>query len=324
MRRRTVLKYAGIAIAASSWAVRASMHDYPSRPIKIILGFAPGGSSDQFTRDLALRLSERLGQPVVVENRPGAATTIATTAVFNAPPDGYTLSVVSSHFAATPKLYPSLTWDVTDFTPIGLQVIIPALIVVSPKLKVNTLRELVALAKSKPGSLSYGSTGAGGVVHLSTERFKSTAGIDVVHVPYKSDLDAMMAVLRGDVAFQFGAPSTCIPHIRAGALVPLAWSSPQRNAALPDVPTIAESGYPGFSSAAWFGMIGPPRMPKPIVDRLSREVMQIMATTFMAEKIRSQGMEPVADSTPETFASFIKSEAEKWGAVVVATGVKAN
>lgn len=325
MKRKTFLRYAGASMVLGPWVAPAMAQEYPSRPIKIILGFAPGGSSDQFTRDLAQRLTERLGQPVVVENRPGAATTIATTALYNAAPDGYTISVVSSHFAATPKLYPALTYDVnTGFTHIGLQVIVPALVVVSPELKVNTLQELVALCKAKPGALSYGSTGTGGVVHLATERFKAAAGIDVVHVPFKSDFDALLSVMRRDVAFQFGAPSTCLPHIRAGNLKPLAWSSQQRSSALPDVPTIAESGYPGFSSSAWFGMIGPAKMPKPIVDRLSREVMQIMALPAMANKIRSQGMDPVADSTPEKFSSFVKLEAEKWSAVIVATGVKAD
>ena len=324
MKRKTFLHATGASLVAGSWIGRAAAQDYPTRPIRILLGFGAGGSSDQFARDLARWVGERLGQPMVVENKPGAATTIATSLLFNSPPDGYTLSVVSSHFAATPKLYPSLPYDVSQLTPIGLQVIVPALVVTNPKLGVNTLQQLVALAKAKPDALSYGSTGNGGVVHLSTERFKMAAGINMVHVPYKSDGDATLALMRGDLAMQFGAPSTCIPHIKAGNLKPLAWSSLERAPALPDVPTIAESGYPGFSSVAWFGLIGPPKMPKVIVDRLSREVLAVMAMPEMANKIRAQGMQPVADSSPEKFAAYLKSEAEKWGAVVVATGVKAD
>ncbi|MGE0801549.1 MAG: Bug family tripartite tricarboxylate transporter substrate binding protein [Lautropia sp.] len=325
MKRRTFMGRLGTGLAVGFPGAAAWAETYPSRPVRIILGFAPGGSSDQFARLLAQHLTTRLKQAFVVENRPGAATTMATTYLLNAPPDGYTLSVVSSHFAATPKLYPSLPYDVNDdFAPVGLQVIIPALVVVSPQLGVATLQELVAKARKSPGSLSYGSTGTGGVVHLSTERFKLAADIDVVHVPYKNDFEALIGVMRGDIAFQFGAPSTCLPHIRAGKLVPLAWSSPQRNPALPDVPTIAESGYPGFSSSAWFGLIAPKKTPGPIIERLSKEIREIMALPDVVSSIRSQGMEVVLDSTPESFTAFIRSEAQKWAEVIVATGVKAN
>lgn len=299
--------------------------DFPSKPIKILLGFGAGGSSDQFTRDFSRLLALKLGKPVVVENKPGAATTISTTFLFNAPADGYTLSIVSSHFASTPKLYPNLPYDVTtDFTHIALQVAIPFILVVNPNLKVNTLQEFITLIKSQPGKYSYGSTGTGGVVHLATERFKQVAGIDIAHIPYKSDIDALLSLIRGDVSFQFGAPSTCLPHIRSGAVKALAWSGIARSAAFTDVPTIAESGYLGFSTFAWFGFIGPPKIPKVIVDRLAKESQAIMSSSEMQAKIINQGMVPISDTMTDKFTGFIKSETEKWGSIISSTGVKAE
>ena len=312
------------AAAALGWP-RAFAQSWPARPVKVLLGFPAGGSIDSITREIAQGLSNRLGQSFIVENRPGAASTIAMAATAAAAPDGYTLCTVSSHLAATPKLYPNLSYDVnTSFTPIALEVVVPTLLVAPASLKVNTVQELVALAKANPGKLSYASTGNGGVVHLSSERFKAAAGIDIVHVPYRNDMESQMGILRGDVAMQFAVPSTAVVHVRAGTMKALAWSSLQRGSMLPDVPTIAESGYPGFSAVAWYGLIGPARLPKPIADRLAAEIRQIISAPDMLTKLRAQGLEPATDSTPERFASFIKSEAEKWAAVIVANNIKGD
>ncbi|MGE0800573.1 MAG: tripartite tricarboxylate transporter substrate binding protein [Lautropia sp.] len=298
---------------------------WPNKPVKVLLGFPAGGSIDSLTREIAHGLGNRLGQPFIVENRPGAASTIAMAATARAAPDGYTLCSVSSHLSATPKLYPNLGYDVdTSFTPIALEVIVPTLVVAPASLKVNTLQELVALAKSNPGRLSYASTGNGGVVHLSSERFKAAAGIDIVHVPYRNDVESQMGILRGDVAMQFAVPSTAIVHVRSGAMKALAWSGLQRGSLLPDLPTIAESGYPGFSAVAWYGLIGPANLPRPITERLAAEVGGIINAPDMLAKLRGQGLEPVTDSTPEKFGEFIRSEADKWAAVIVANKIKGD
>lgn len=201
---------------------------------------------------------------------------------------------------------------------------VPGIVVVNPALKINTLQQLVAAAKAKPGAIAYASTGSGGVTHLATEMFKTAAGIDLAHIPFMTNPDALRELIRGDVQVMFDSPSTSLPHIREGKLIPIAWTSLQRGAVLPNVPTIAESGYPGFSAIAWFGMVAPAKLPRPIADRLSREVHQILALPDLSAKIRSQGTDPVTDSSVDRFGAFLRSEAAKWGGVVAATGAKVD
>ena len=298
--------------------------DYPNRPIKLIVGFAPGGSTDIVARIVAQKLSERLGQQVVVENKAGAGGTIGADATAKAPADGYTLTLgTTSTHAIAAGAYSKLPYDpVKDFAHISLVAITPYLLVVNPQVQANSLAEFIALAKSQPGKLNYASAGAGTATHLAMEMLKDAAKIDVVHIPYKGNAPADVAILAGDVQVVFGSMPALLQNVKANKVRPLAVGTSRRSPALPQVPTVAEQGYPGFEAALWLGIMAPAGTPKPIVDKLHREIVAIVATPDFASAMDVNGAEPLSSASPEQFTTMLRGEVDRYTKVVKAIGIK--
>ncbi len=298
---------------------------YPSKPIRFVVPFPAGGATDTITRVIAQKLAEQVGQPVIVDNRPGAGGAIGSEAVARAAPDGYTLlmATTSTH-SIGPALNPKTPYDVErDFAPLSQAATATNVLIVTPGLGVNAVKELIAAAKMKPGQLNYASSGSGTIVHLTGELFKSMAGIDIVHVPYKGTGLAIPDVISGQVAMIFDSVVSAMPHIKSGKVKALAISSPRRSALVPDLPTVAESGLPGFASDTYFGVFAPARTPEVIVARLNRELVKAVQSADVKEQLGRQGAEPVG-STPEQLAAVVKSETEKWAKVIKQANVKVD
>jgi tripartite-type tricarboxylate transporter receptor subunit TctC len=298
--------------------------DYPAKPIHILVGFAPGGGTDIMARIVAPRLAERLGQPVIVENRPGAGGNLATDVVVKAAPDGYTLLMGTiAALAINPSLFTNLPFDpVKDLTTISMGVTLANVVVVHPSVPAKTLRELIDLARRQPGKLTYSSSGNGTAGHLSGALFESMAGVDLVHVPYKSGGQAMSDLLGGQVDMSFAAAPGAIPQIKAGKIRALAVTTRERSTFLPDVPTVAEaSGINGYESSNWYGLVGPARLPKAVVDKLNAAMVETLRETATREKLAVQGLE-ATPSSPDEFAHFLRAEIVKWAKVVKDTGSK--
>ena len=291
--------------------------------MRVIVPFAPGGGSDILARVLVPRLTEYLGQPFVVDNRGGAGGTIGTDAAAKAAPDGYTLAVgTTSTHAVAPGAYSKLGYDpVKDFAPVSLVAVTPYLLVVNAQVPANSLKEFVTLAKSQPGKLNYASAGAGSTTHLAMEMLKDVAAINVVHIPYKGNGPAEVAVLAGEVQAIFGSMPALLAQVKAGKLRPLAVGTARRSPAVPDVPTVAELGYPGFEAALWLGIVAPAGTPARAIERLARELNGIVATPAFREAMDKNGAEPISN-TPEQFATLIRQEADRYGKVVKALGIK--
>ena len=305
-------------------ATQALAQGYPNRPVKIVVPFPPGGSTDLMAREVARGLTEALGQPFVVENRGGAGSTIGTTAVAKSANDGYTLLFASSHYAIVPGLYKDLTYDpVKDMAPISLVCNVPVVLVVNPAVPAKDVKELIAYTKANPAKVNYASSGSGGVAHLSAEMFNSMAGVKMTHVPYKGGGPAMTDLLGGQVQVFFDGVSTSMPHIRAGTLKPLAWSGKKRVSVLPNLPTVAESGVPGFSSDAWFAMFAPAGTPKDIIEKVSRETAKIVQRPEFRARQLDLGLDMVG-STPAEMEAFLAEELAKWGKVIRDSGATAN
>ncbi len=302
-----------------------SQSDYPSRPVKIIVAFPPGQATDQTARALAQGLSERMGQPFVVENRPGAASIIGSEAAARAPNDGYTLFMGSSgSLAVNPGMYAKLPYDpVHDFVPIGLALKVPFFVVVNPAVPVGTLQELVAYLKAHPGQVNFGTAGNGAANHLAIEYFKSAAGVTATHVPYKGSPQAVSDLLAGQISLMFETGPLTVPHVKTGKLKALAVASAQRATALPELPTIAESGYPGFEAVGWAGVLAPAGTSPEIVKRLNAEMVRILASDELKQRFVGMGAELVS-SSPEAFGAYIRSEIAKWGKVIKDLGIKAD
>ena len=298
--------------------------DYPNKPVKLIVGFAPGGSTDIVARIVAQRLGERLGQTIVVENRAGAGGTIGADAAAKAPPDGYTLTLgTTSTHAIAAGVYSKLPYNpVTDFTPISLVAITPYLLVVNPEVQARNLKEFLALAKSQPGKLNYASAGNGTATHLAMEMLKDAAKVDLVHIPYKGNAPADTAILAGEVQAVFGSMPALLQNTKANKVRPLAVGTATRSPALPDVPTVAEQGYPGFEAALWLGIMGPANMPKPVVDRLHKEIVAIVATPEFKASMDANGAEPIASKSPEEFREMLRGQVDKYGKITKAIGIK--
>jgi len=298
--------------------------DYPNKPIKLVVGFAPGGSTDIVGRIVAQRLSEKLGQPVVVENRAGAGGTIGADATAKAAPDGYTLTLATtSTHAIAAGAYSKLPYNpVNDFTPISLVAITPYLLVVNPNVPVRNLSDFVKLAKDQGAKMNYGSAGNGTATHLSMEMLKDAAKIDIQHIPYKSNSLADAAILGGQVETVFGSMPALLQNAKAGKVRPIAVGTAARSPALPDVPTVAEQGYPGFEAALWLGIMGPANMPKPVVDRLHREIVAIVATPEFKAQMDNNGAEPVSSKSPEDFRAMLRGQVDKYVAITKAIGIK--
>jgi tripartite-type tricarboxylate transporter receptor subunit TctC len=308
-----------------STAAQAQPADYPNRPVRWIVPFAPAGPTDLMSRAVAEKLSQRLGQQFVVDNRPGAGGNIGAEVVAKAAPDGYTLMIghVGTH-AINATLYPRIAFDpVRDFTPITLIATLPLALVVHPSVPAKDAKELIAYARARPGQLNFASAGNGGPTHLTGELLKSSAGIDIVHVPYKGNAAALLDLVAGRVQMMFSNMLTAMPHVRAGKLRAIGISSAKRSSQAPELPTIAESGVPGFAAVPWYGVLGPPGLPRPIVSKLNTEIARALAQPDMHERFVAQGVD-LQSSTPEQFAALIKSEVVKWRKVVRDAGAKVD
>jgi tripartite-type tricarboxylate transporter receptor subunit TctC len=307
------------ALAGTAW----SQQGYPSHPLRLILPFPPGGGTDILGRQIAEKLGERLGQPVVAENRGGAGGNIGAEAAAHSAPDGYTLVLVAPSLAISPTLYSRLAYDpVKDLQPVTLVATIPNVLVTQPSLG-PTLEAFIAQVKEKPGEYNFGSGGAGTSNHLAGELFNIVAGTKLVHVPYKGVNLAMQDVLAGRIHMVVIGLPAAAPHIKSGRLRALAVIAPHRLAALPDVPTAAEAGLPDFEVTTWYGILTPAGTPRPIVERLNRELVAIMSSADMKQKLAAQGTE-VRTSTPEEFGAYLKEEIAKWADVIHKAGLRAN
>jgi len=315
-----LLLLAPIALAALASGAHAAQGNYPTRPIRIVVPSSPGGGLDFTSRAVGQQLTAAWGQSIVIDNRAGAGGTIGPDLVAKALPDGYTLLIVSASFAVNPSVYPKLPYDsVRDFAPIVQATTQPQVLVVHPSVQARSVKELVALAKAKPGQLNYSSPGGGTLSQLAFELFKSTAGVDIVHVPYKGAGLSMTAVLAGETQASSGSTVTMQPHIKSGKLRALATTGVRRPAAMPDVPTMTEQGLPGAAISGWFAFLAPARTPRPIVDRLNAEITRILQTPEMREQLAREGSEP-APGTPEQLGKHIASEIQRLGRIAKASG----
>ena len=295
---------------------------YPARTIRLVVPFPPGGFNDQLGRILAQKLHESWGQSVVVENRPGGGSQLGTQAVAKAPPDGYTLLVASFAFAVNPALYAKLPYDTArDFVPVILCAATPNLLVVGNDVAAKSVKDLVALAKAKPGELVYGSAGIGSSNHLSMELLKARAGIDLVHVPYKGSAPAVLDLVGGRVQAMFDNTPNVLPQVKAGKVRALAVTSPRRFALLPELPTVAEAGLKDFEVSVWFGVVAPARTPPAVVDRINAEVNRILLLPDVQSIFRLQGVETIGGS-PQQFGLHLQSQMTKWGALVRDAGIR--
>lgn len=306
-------------------AFHATAQAYPSKPIRLVIGFAPGGGSDIAARIVVKRFSELLGQPVVIDNRAGAGGNIATEYVARSAPDGYTLLVGSiGPLSISPSLYKDLGFDpLKDLAPVSMMSIFSNVLVVHPSVPASSVNEFVVLAKSTPGKIFYGSSGNAGAGHLAGELFRSLTGAQITHVPYKGGGPAMIDLLAGQVQAVFATTPTAIPHIKAGKLRALGVTSAKRVAALADVPTIAEAGVPGYEASNWYTLNAPAKTPKEILARLHQNFIAALAHPEVVAALGNQGMEP-APSTPEELAAYMRAEREKWARVIRDAGIVAQ
>ncbi len=309
------------ALLLASALVPAQAQNYPAKPVRIIVPFAPGGGSDFTARLIAQKLSERLGQTFLVENRPGAGGNLGAELAVRAPADGYTLLVISASYTVNPSVY-KLSFDpVNDITPI-LQISGgPYVVAVHPSVPATTLAEFVALAGKEPGKLAYGSAGNGSIMHVSTQYLLDVAKIKVLHIPYKGTGPALQDTIGGQVQLVLGAVPTTLPHVKAGRLRALAVTTAKRIPAAPELPTVAESGYPGYEVTNWHGLVAPKGVPREIVEKLNREVNEIVRGDEMRKGLAADGLEP-AGGSPERFVEVLRNETARWGKVVQQSGIK--
>jgi len=321
--RMTAIALAVALVGAAS--VSAHAQDFPTKPIRFIVPFPPGGGNDVIGRVVGQKLSERWGQQVIVDNRPGANGIIGLQLLMQSPPDGYTIAVgAAGPLAVNPGLYEKLPYNsLRDFTAITNAANFPLLLVVHPSVNARNVRELIALAKAEPSKLNCAFPGVGNSAHLAAELFNSMAGVKIVTVAYKGTGPTITDVLAGQVQMTFSSIPSVLPHVQAGKLRALAIGNLQRISALPDVPTIAESGVPGYEAYSWVGVVGPANMPKAVTAKISHEIVDILRVKQVGDSLTQQGAIPVGDS-PEHFAAYIKAEIAKWGAVIRKANIKAE
>lgn len=312
-----------LAAALALCALAAHAQDYPNRPVRIVVPFPAGGTTDIITRALAQKLSEEWKQPVVVDNRPGGGANIGAEHAVRAAPDGYTLLMASTAHSINATLYPKMTYDpVKDFSPITLVAETAQVLVVHPSVPANNLRDFIAYLKAAPTPPSYSSAGNGSQPHLSTEMFKAMSGTQMQHVPYKGGPQAMTDLMAGHVLVSLATAPSAVPNIKSGKIKALGVSSRQRIPALPDVPTITASGLPGYEASGFFGLVGPANLPPAIVNRIHAAVLKIVKEPTMAKYLSDQGADPYTNASPAEYAAFLRDEVAKWGKVVKDTGAK--
>ena len=313
-----------LACVVFSWSITASAQ-YPAKPIRMVVPFPAGGPTDIVGRTVSQKLSESLGQPVIVDNRGGAGGVLGTELVVKSPADGYTLLVGTiAGLAVAMSLYPNHSYEtLRDLAPITHGVTVTNIVVVHPSLPLKSVKELLALARAKPGTLNYASSGSGTITNLAGELFKSMAHVDIVHVPFRGGAPALTALLSGEVSMSFENSLIVVPHIKSGKVRALAVTGAKRSRSQPDLPTVAEAGLPGYSASGWYGFVAPAATPKEIVARLSGEFNRILKQPEVIERLSSQGAEPVG-GTPAEFAAFIQTEIDKWGKLVKSAKMKAE
>ena len=318
-RKRTAL----FAFLLGALAMDASAQDYPAKPVRLVLTFgAPGGAPDTIARTLGAELAKMWGQQLVIDPRPGGAGILATDIVSHSAPDGYTLLLISPSHVINPVLHTKLTYDpVKDFAAITQVAEVPNVLTVHPAVPARSVKELIALAKAKPGALSYGSSGIGSSQHLAGELFREMAGINIVHVPYKAGTAANLDLIAGRIQVGF-ASTTSVPHIKAGKLIALGVTSAKRSSALPDVPTIAEAGLPGYLAAAWYGVLVPARTPAPIVRKLHADFRKAAQVPEVVQIQSPLMIEPTTSASPAEFDAFIDRERRKWSDIARRSGAK--
>ncbi|HEY8607748.1 MAG TPA: tripartite tricarboxylate transporter substrate binding protein [Noviherbaspirillum sp.] len=312
----------GVLLCAAFGA--AASDDYPSRPIKWVVPFTPGGAMDSMARTLGEKLGQNMGQPIVIENRPGAGGTIGSSMVAKSDPDGYTMMIVSIGHAVNPALYPKLSYDaVKSFEPVSLVGIVPNVLVAHADAKFNNVKELIAQAKAAPGKLTYASAGTGTTIHLAAELFNTTAGVDLLHVPYKGSAPAVTDLLGKQVDVMFDSVSSAKPHIDSGRLKALAVTTSKRSSVLPKVPTVAEAGLKGYELNGWYAVFVPAGTPRPIVNRLNSEIVKALKQPDVVKRFTQLGAEPVG-SSPEELAKYLKTETTRWAEVVRTRNITAE
>jgi tripartite-type tricarboxylate transporter receptor subunit TctC len=323
MTRALALILMGMIVAALHAPAQAQQ-PYPSRPIRIISPFPPGGGNDVLCRTVAPKLTENLKQQVIVENRPGANGIIGTEIAARAAPDGYTIVLIPSGHTVNPHVYRKLPYDsIKDFTPITLVGTSPLVVAVHPSMPVKNVKELVVFAKARPGQVAYGTAGVGSSGHLAGALFETLTGTKLTHIPYKGMGVALTDIVAGQVSLTFGTNLSTLPHVRSGRLRAIAVTSAQRSPALPDIPTVAEAGVPGYEASLWYGFAGPARLPAEIVRRLNTEIVAVLGLPDVRERLASQGVDP-KPSTAEEFSRLLTSDLARWAKVVERAGVRAE
>ena len=313
-----------VALAAATLCGTAHAQTYPTKPVTIVVPFSPGGATDIMTRLLAERLNKRLGQPVVVENKPGAGTMIASDYVAKAPADGYTLLVAASSLGIAPSLYKKVNYDpIKDFAPVSLVASVVHVLVVHPSSPAKNVGELVTWLKANPTKANYGSVGAGTSTHLESELFNSVAGVKMAHIPYKGSAPALTDLVGGQLQVMFDAYASSGPFIKDGRVRLLAVTTAQRSKSLPDTPTVSESGLPGYEAMPWLGLVAPAGTPAPVVNRLYTELNDILKEPEVQERFRSLGLD-IIGSKPEDFSAFLKKDIVKWAQVIKESGAKVD
>lgn len=319
------LAFNALAVFFASGSITAQAQSYPVKPIRVIVPFTAGGPSDVVMRTLASRLTEALGQPIVIDNRGGAGGVTGTEIATKASPDGYTLlHGTIGGIGVAPSLHPKLPYNpVRDLAPITQTVNVAYVAALHPSVPAKSMKELIALAKSRPGKMNYGSSGSGTGGHLAGELLNMMAGTQIVHVPYKGSAPAQTALMSGEVDLTFENTLIVLPHVKAGRVRPIAATGAQRSKLMPDLPTIAESGWPGYSATGWYGLLAPAATSKDVIARINTEATRLLRGGDVADKLNSMAAEP-APGTPEQFAAFIRNEIDKWAKVVKAAGMKAE
>jgi tripartite-type tricarboxylate transporter receptor subunit TctC len=311
-------------LCAALFAVTAQAQNYPVKPIRLVVTYPPGGGADVMARLIAPKLGDLLGQPIVVENKPGATGAIAAEMVAQSAPDGYTLMLDASSYAVNPSLFARLPYDpLKAFAPVTLLVKFPNMVVVSPNFPVNSIKELIALAKAKPGSISFASSGNGSAQHLAAELFRQQAGLDMVHVPYKGGAQAMTDVIAGQIPLYFANMASGLPHVRSGKLKALASTGERRSPNMPDLPTVAESGVTGYAVYEWNAVFAPAGTPPAIIARLQTEIAKVLAQPEVRERILALGGE-IAASTPQETDRFVREQMTKWAKIIKQADIKVD